>query len=97
MGEVMGTESSDEHPKVKSGGTERLIRRWEDKAVAVLGIAVVGLVCWMWQGLSAQISKLEEAKNSLETKVAVQHSELSGLKAQLTRIEEKLDEALRKK
>lgn len=92
----MGTESSDEQPAARKGGTERLIRRWEDKAVALLGAAVVALVCWMWSGLSAQITKLEDARLVMDTRLAVQHEEVSSLKRQLARIEDKLDEALKR-
>lgn len=93
----MGTESSDEQPKIRKDATGRRLRGWEDKAFGLLGAAVVALVCWMWSGLSAQITRLEEARIIGDTRLAVQHEEISALKRALNRIEDKLDEALRKK
>lgn len=87
-------ESSGEQPKVKGDTAKRTLRRWEDKAVLGLGSALLGLVAWMWNGLSAQIADLEKAKAATETRIAVQHTEINSLKEALIRIESKLDKAL---
>lgn len=92
----MSIESSDEQPAVKKDTAGRRLRNWEDKALGLLGAAVVGLVCWMWSGLSAQITKLEDARVASDTRLAVQHEEINMLKRSLNRIEDKLDQALKR-
>lgn len=90
-------ESSGDQPKVRGDSARRALRRWEDKALVAMMTLLIGVVCFMWKAQASQIDKLEDARAENATKIAVQHSEISALKATLARIEDKLDEALRGK
>lgn len=87
-------ESSGEQPKVKGDTANRLLRRWEDKAVLGLGSLVLALVGLMWTDLRAQISDLEKARSQVETKVAVQDAEMAALKESLREMKGMLRQAL---
>lgn len=86
-------DSSDTHQRVQGESSRSWIRRFEDKAVVMLGGIVLAMIGWMWTNVSGQIADLQKASQTIQTTVAVHDTELNLVKKALGRIEDKLERA----
>ncbi len=65
----MGTESSDEYPKIKKESATTLVRRWQDKAFAMLVALVLALIGTVYGIHTVDIRKADEHAGQAERKV----------------------------
>lgn len=93
----MGTESSDEHPKVSTEYTRTWIRRMEDKVLLILCAGMIGLVVFIWQAQASQIGKLEDSKNDHEKRISVTERDVSGIQKSMEKLINRIEKVLEEK
>lgn len=72
------------------------IKYWMDLLVkAMIGI-VVSIVGMDYRAMRTRLDELHESKYSMATEIQVMGSELTSIKGQLNRIDEKLDRVMRR-
>lgn len=89
------SDSDSQNPRQESRGTDRAIRRWQDRILVWIGGALVGVLLWIGKGLDASVTELKNSRISTETRLTLVEKETSELKSWLLRIEGKLDDAIK--